>query len=360
MLSLTWQGALAWRLRRHLLDPVGSTSAAEVVDALGAVAAQLDPAAAELGIRLRRQASLPGDVQRAVGDGWLIRTFAFRGAVHLMTPDQATPHLALGAASRMWERPSWQSHYRLPASDWPDLRSVVREALADGPLTRRQLAAAVGADPRFEHLASAFTDPSATFLKPFAWQGDLSLGSSSGELTLQALDSSPRWTGLPDLDAAGRRAIKLYLRAYGPASEDNLHYWLSEGLGVRRALVGHWISRLGDRLTTVEVEGEPRMVLADDLQELVGTPPTSAVRLLPKYDQWVLGPGTADAHVVPPSLRPEVSRGANLIVSAGVVAGTWSMRGADVVLTWWAGAQEPLRADLDAEIERLGALSSAR
>ena len=35
---------------------------------------------------------------------------------------------------------------------------------------------------------------------------------------------------------------------------------------------------------------------------------TTAMRLLPGYDQWVLGPGTADAHVVPPARRTLVSR----------------------------------------------------
>jgi len=46
----------------------------------------------------------------------------------------------------------------------------------------------------------------------------------------------------------------------------------------------------GDRLRTVEVDAQPRLVLREDLDELAATPATQAVRLLPKYDQWVLGP----------------------------------------------------------------------
>ena len=117
MLSLSWLGALAWRMRRQLLDPVGATSTADVVSTLGAVASQLDPAAAELGVRTRRQRSRPGDVARALDGGRIIRTFAFRGATHLMTPDEAGVYLALRAASRMWERPSWQSHYQLTPAE---------------------------------------------------------------------------------------------------------------------------------------------------------------------------------------------------------------------------------------------------
>lgn len=357
MISVPWPQALAWRMRRQLLDPVGSTAADGVVGALGAVAAQLDPTASELGIRTRQQSSGPGDVARALDEGRLIKTFAFRGATHLMTPEQAGVHLALRLSSRMWERPGWQSFYELGPRDWPALREAVREALADGPMTRAELAAAVTAHPRFAHLTSAFTDPSATFLKPLAWHGDVCLAPPRDRhMTVQRLDANPRWAGVPELDDAGPLAIEAYLRAYGPASPENLHYWLGEGLGVRRGLIRRWLDGLGDRLATVEVDGEPRWVLHEDADELAATPPTGAVRLLPKYDQWVLGPGTADTHVVPSSLRSEVSRGANLVVVGGVVAGTWSLAGDRVVTSWAAGGTLPTEGDLDGEVERLAGL----
>jgi hypothetical protein len=221
-------------------------------------------------------------------------------------------------------------------------------------MTRADLGAAVAAHPRFRHLASAFTDPSGTFIKPFAWQGDLSLGPHrDGQMTLQRLDRNPRWTGLPDVADAGRRAIEAYLRTYGPASPQNLHYWLGEGLGVRRTLIREWTARLGDRLCTVEVDGEPRLVLRDDVGDLAATRPTGAVRLVPKFDQWVLGPGTADVRVVPATVRSDVSRGANLTLVGGVVAGTWALTNDAVATSWSPDADKPARDDLDTEIARL-------
>lgn len=357
VLTTTWPDALAWRLRRHHLDPVGRGSVAEVVGDLVAVAAQLDPAVAELGLRLRRRTSVPGDVARAVADGTLVRSFAFRGAVHLMTPASAAVHLALRASSRMWERPSWQTFYRLAPDDWPALRAAVRDALADGPLTRTALARAVTADLRFAHLGPAFTDPAVTFLKPLAWQGDLCLApSADGELTLRRVDTLPGWPGVPALDEAGPRAVEAYVRAYGPASTDNLRYWLVEGLGVRRALVPGWVEGLGDRLVTVEVDGEPRLVHRDDVDALAaarGRAP--ALRLLPKYDPWVLGPGTADPRVVPTALRPDVSRGAHLVVAGGVVVGTWALTRGEVTVT--ASDGRVPRDELDAEAARVATLA---
>src|SRR4029453_13555232 len=162
-------------MRRQLLDPVGTEPVAGVVRRLCAVPAQFDTAA-ELAIGARREGFRPGEVARALAAGRIIKTFAFRGATHLMTPEDGGAYLALRAASRMWGLPCWQSFSGLTPADWPLLREVVREALAEGPLTRDELGAAVTARPRFRHLGFAFGDGSGTLLKPLAWHGDMSFG----------------------------------------------------------------------------------------------------------------------------------------------------------------------------------------
>src|SRR5262249_7858086 len=101
MLSLDWSQALAWRMRQQLLDPIGTESAAGVVHHLGAMPAQPD-AAADLAVRTRCARSRSGEVARALAEGQIIMTYAFRGATHLMTPEDAGVYLALRAASRMW------------------------------------------------------------------------------------------------------------------------------------------------------------------------------------------------------------------------------------------------------------------
>ena len=126
-------------MRQQLLDPVGSGSVADVVRRLGAVPAT-PHAAAELAVGARRSRHRPGDVARALADGRLIKTFAFRGATHLLTPEDGGVYLALRAASRMWELPSWQSFYGLPPSDWPHLREAVRDEHLFNPLLLENLA----------------------------------------------------------------------------------------------------------------------------------------------------------------------------------------------------------------------------
>jgi hypothetical protein len=343
-------------MRRQLLDPLGTQSVAGVVSRLCCIPAQ-DDAAAELAIRARRERSRPGEVARALVDGRIIKTFAFRGATHLLTPEDGGAYLALRSASRMWELPSWERFYGLAPSDWPAFREAVRDALAGGPMTREELGAAITARPKFRHLGSALTGENRTLLKPLAWQGDMSFGPPrDGRATFQRLDRNPHWAGIPDLDKAGMQAVEAYFRAYGPATPSHVHYWLGEGLSAGRKRIQSWLADSGERLAAVEIEGESAYVLREDLDELVATPATTAVRLLPGLDQWVLGPGTADTHVVPRARRTLVSRKANIVIVGGVVSGTWSATHDQVVVAWFAEAGPPPRDALEEEVGRLATI----
>jgi hypothetical protein len=352
-MPISWPQALAWRLRRHLLDPVGTLSVHDVVQRLGAVPATPETGA-ELAVAVRRTGSRAGEVAEALARGRLLRTYAFRGAAHLLTPEDGGVPLALRASSRMWERKSWESYYDLRASDWPDFRACVRESLADGPQTREQLAAVLEQQPRFAHLAPFVTEGSDTLLKPLAWQGDLCFGPSrDGRATLQSLQQVPGWAGLPDTEEAGPRAVESYLATYGPTTPAHVQYWLGEGLGAGRRPIQGWLAGLGDRLAEVTVDGRPSVMLREDLDELESTRPTTSVRLLPGYDQWVLGPGTKEDCIVPPAHRPAVTRRANLVISGGVLVGTWALREGRLTVSCFDEVDPPDPALLDAEVARV-------
>jgi len=354
--TVSWPQALAWRLARQGLDPIGDASVEEVVRGLGAIQAQHD-AGSELSIRVRQTRSEPGEVARALADGRLIKTFAFRGATHLMTPEDAGIYLALRASSRMWELPSWRSYYGLEPSDWPAFRGVVRDALEDGPMTVKELGAVVTSHAAFAHLGFAFGEGKGSLVKPLAWLGEMSFGPPrDGQATFQRLVGNPRWAGIPELEDAGPRAVERYLGTYGPTTPGHLRYWLGEGLGAGGKRIQAWIDVLGDRLAPVDVEGEACIVLAADLGALLAASPSTAVRLLPSYDQWVLGPGTADPHVVPPAHRTPVSRGATVVLVGGVVSGTWSTSRDGIKIDWFREAPRHAPEDVEAEVVRIGAL----
>ncbi len=343
-------------MRRHLLEPVGKESVAGVVGRLGAVPA-MDEGLAELAVRMRRTRSRRGEVARALGEGRIIKSFAFRGATHYLSPEDGGAYLALRASGRQWERRSWQDYYELRPTDWPAFRETVREALTGGPMTVGELGAAVTRRAAYRHLRPVFDDGAGTLVKPLTWQGDMSFGPPrDGKHTFQRLDDNPRWAGVWDFDQAGPHAITSYVRAYGPATAGHIHYWLGEGLSVSRKRLDSWLTTLEDRLEAVDVEGTAAYVLGEDVDELVAARPTDAVRLLPGHDQWVIGPSTRDAHIVPPSRRALVTRKANLVVAGGVVSGTWSVKGGDVKASWFGEQGKPPRKALEQEVARLATL----
>jgi hypothetical protein len=350
---MTWAKALGWRLGRQLLDRTTSVSVVDVVGRLGAVPAWPDPTA-ELAVGARRAAGRSGDLARAFESGELVKAFVFRGATHYLAPRDAGDYLALRASSKMWELPSWVSYYGLAPEDWPRFREYVRNALAEGPLTRTELAAALGRSSRYRHLRGHVLDGNDTLLKPLTWQGDMGLGPTrDGEVTFLRLDAVPGWGGIPDPGEAGPRVVQAYFRTFGPATPEQVGEWLGPGLGVKRKVIAGWLDGLSDRLATVAIEGERALALREDLDELEASRASTAVRLLPGRDPWVMGPGTDDPHVVPQARREPVSRSANLVVARGVVAGTWTIRDERLSVTWFGESGRVPRAALAEECARL-------
>ena len=86
--KVTWPQALAWRLERHMLRPLGNGAAEDVVRRLCGVQAQV-ASSADLAVRLRQKRSHAGEVARALAEGRLIKTWAMRGTLHLFTPEDA-------------------------------------------------------------------------------------------------------------------------------------------------------------------------------------------------------------------------------------------------------------------------------
>jgi hypothetical protein len=339
--SVTWPQALAWRMGRHLLDPVGSESVAEVVRRLGAVLS-MDESLAELAVRTRRTTSQPGELAQALAEGTVIKAFAFRGSMHYLSPEDGGIYLALRSAGRQWELPSWVEYYRLAPQDWPDFRAAVRDALSDGPLTIAELGDVVTRRRAYRHLKQVFADGAGILIKPLTWQGDMGFGPpKDGQHTFQRLDRNPRWTGIPDLDDAGPRAVTAYCRTYGPATVDHLHYWLGNGLSAGRKRLDGWISQLDDELVPVGVGGTTAYVVREDVDSLAAARPSEAVRMLPGHDQWVMGPGTKDVHVTPQARRDAITRKANPLIAGGVVCGTWKRTGDELTISWQVGGRRP-------------------
>jgi hypothetical protein len=354
---ISWPQALGWRMGRQLLDPVGDLSTVEVVRRLGGVQSQV-ASSAELAVRVRRATSRAGEVSQALAEGRLIKTWAMRGALHLLTPEEGGAFLSMLAAGRSWELPSWQRYFGMQTKHWDRMRTVVREALAAKPLTREELIAAIVAERELSHLGDELRSGWGTLFKPLAFQGDLCYGPSQGSrVTFTRPDlASAAWAGVPEPDDAAPSVIRAYLAAYGPATSDQIRNWLARGRVSIRRLRG-WVAALGDQLAEVDVDGDAAWVRAEDLDGLAAARPGTAVRLLPGFDAYVLGPGTDDGRIVTAARRAAVSRQSGwispVVVDGGVVAGIWKLDREIVRVSWFGEAGRVPRGAIGGEVDRL-------
>jgi hypothetical protein len=346
-------------MRRQLVEPIGVLGIVETVRALAGVQAQV-ASSAELAVALRRQSPRPGEVEQQLAERQLMRTWAMRGTLHLLAPEDAGAYLALVGALRTWERPAWQRNFGVTAAEIEQLAETVSDVLADRVLEREQLideiAARAGNRNLDEHLRSGW----GAVLKPLAWLGLLCNGpNQAGRVTFTSPQTwLPSWRGLPNPDEAAQIAIPAYLRAYGPATTEAFDAWLTRGSS-RKADIRRWFGSIDDKLVTVNVEGHTAYLLANDLDELWDLTPSRAVRLLAGFDQYLLGPGTSDPRIVAPARRKQVSKAAGwispVVLEGGRVAGVWDLDGDTVAVTVFEEAA-PVDSDgLDAEAARLGA-----
>lgn len=359
-MRITWGQALAWRLQRQFLAEPSTGDAVDVVHRLCGVQAQV-PVTARLAVAIRLEsatgtAGTTGttgamgqddgagpdddtgrDVAAALAGRRLLRTWAMRGTLHLLTADTAADHLALLAAARTWEKGSWQRAFA-DAATMARLAELVPQALDGEPLTREELVAAVAGEAHDAALAEQLRSGWSTLLKPLSWQGLLCQGPGRGNrVTFTRPDRwVPDWRGLPEPDAAAATVLRGYLAAYGPATPEGFDQWLLRGAS-RRADLRRWFAELGDDAVRVDVDGRQAYVLTEHADELAATRPTSVAHLLPAFDQWVLGPGTTDTAVVPAEHRADVSRAggwiAPVLLVGGRVAGTWEQDGGSIRVT---------------------------
>ena len=356
-LRVSWPQALCWRLGRQFVHPVGTKPAIDVARRLGGVQAQV-ASSAELAIRLRQQHSRPGEVGEALADGSLIKTWGMRGTLHLFAADEAGQYLALLAAGRSWESPAWQRYFGLSASQIEGMRDVVRGILDGRVLTREEVNAQIVTASGYEHLGSELKSGWGTLFKPLAWQGDICFGPSRGTRVTFARPEqvSPLWRPLPPTEEAARLVFLRYFEAYGPATPAHVRNWLARGrVSVKQQRA--WFATVVDEVTKIDVEGEEMYVRTKDVDPLAATKVTDSVRLLGGFDEWVLGPGTDDPHLIPSKRRAAVSRAAGwiapIVVVGGVVSGTWSTDASRIAVEWFNESGRPPLAKLESEVDRL-------
>lgn len=303
----------------QLLHRPAGLSAGDVVRWLGAVQAQ-DITSAYLAFRARSATLRLTDVEQAWQSREIVRTWGPRGTLHFVHADDLpwmhalTCRSVTGTLRRLAEEGVTDD----------DPLGLIEHALAgQGPLTRAELE---------ERLAGRAKGQGIVHLVALAaHHGRAVLGPPRGgkPTYVHAAD----WLGAPvaperDRERALRELALRYRQAHRPATPEDLAAW--SGLPLSDARAAWRLARTG-----------------------TGPAPTeeSTVRLLPAFDEYLLGWRSRDA-VVPPGHARAVHPGGGLlrpvVLVGSTVAGTWTRKGADVTVTPFTGIPaDSLQAEID-------------
>ncbi|HLZ68312.1 MAG TPA: winged helix DNA-binding domain-containing protein [Dehalococcoidia bacterium] len=288
----------------------------QIVSWLGAMQAQ-DYAGALWSIGLRLPAATIAQVEQAVGDRQVVRTWALRGTLHFVAAADMRWLLALLAPRNIARSARRQRQLELDEAVFALSRAAVEAALAGGgPLTRATLlqslerAGVSTAGQRGYHI-----------LWRLANDGVICFGPSAGtQQTFVLLDEWLPATTAFDREQAIGELARRYFTSHGPATLRDFTWW--SGLSAGEARAGLDLVKPG--LTGDDVDGQACWFA--DSAPIAGTTEPSTY-LLPGFDEYLLGYADRGA-VLAPAHAPRIVPGGNgiffpTVVIDGRVAGTW-------------------------------------
>lgn len=304
MLKLTWPQAAAWRMRRqHLIDRAPSAQMLAVASRLCGLQAQV-MSSAELTLWARVENLDRQAVQAALWqDRTLIKTWAMRGTLHLL-PAAELPlwHAALGTSPRFLRAAAWQNYFGISIDQLDQLTAAIGAALEGNLLTREELAQEVSRLVGPELGAKIAQGSWGTVLRPAAFAGHLCFGPSIGQRVRFTRPDTWLAAKLPcaDPQQATAEVTRRFLAAYGPATFQDLGRWWNGGAV---SIARQWIASLGEEVTPVDLEGTQAWMLTAQVRELRDLPPVRVVRLLPGFDQYVIGASHHAERLLPAGLK---------------------------------------------------------
>ena len=354
MRELTWGQVIGRRFARSSLARYAPrTKLVEIVRGTPLIQAQV-LAAAELCLSARVRGLTRPRLRNALyAERTLVRTWALRGTLHLVPADEAALWAAAAIGQRpYWETPTWLTEYGLTRRKVTALITAIGGELQGRCLTRSELATAVEGRLGWTHplLRSGY----GQLWHPAAMTGSLCFGPpKGGNVTFVRADE---WLGgwpQVESDGARREILRRYLHTFGPARPVDFATWS----GVQPAAARRLFAEV--ELEQVRVEGTKAFVLPGDTSFRA---PRPSVRLLPRYDAYVIGsrprqpimpPAVEQRVKADPKGRLESVTGMQPIVVNGVVTGLWTRRGAKIQLEQIIPLPTSLKDELASEIDRI-------
>jgi hypothetical protein len=164
----------------------------------------------------------------------------------------------------------------------------------------------------------------------------------------------------PDPVQASSKVFRRFLETFGPVPREELARWWA---GVSPAGAEKVVRAMGDEVMPVHIGGTEAWMFTEHVDGLRSAGPTRTVRLLPAFDQYVIGSTKHVVDLMPGGFRDRVHRKAGwvspVLAVDGRLEGIWSHEraGRRIAVTVEPFTKQPawVRKGVAAEAERLAA-----
>ena len=283
---------------------------------LGALQAQ-DYSGALWSIGLRMARGTEHDIEAAIADHTIVRTWPLRGTLHFVAAQDVRWLLALLTPRVIAQAAGRYRQLELDEATFARSKELFAKALQGGKqLTREEMQGLLE-----QANIATIGQRGYHILARSAQDGVICFGVPRGkQQTFTLLDEWAPPTPTLARDEALAELARRYFASHGPATVQDLLRWA--GLTTAEAKTG--LAAAGKGLRHETVEGRVYWLTEDSPNQIDGPP---AAHLLPGFDEYLLGYGDRSA-VLDPAYAQRICPGGNgvfnpTIVIDGRVAGAW-------------------------------------
>ncbi len=282
-----------------------------------------DFSAAKWAVGVRGPGMTAADVDSALSDGTIVRSWPLRGTLHMTAAEDLPWILALTSARTIASAATRHAGLGLDSKTFGHATEIVQRHLVRGhALTREEL---------LTEFQQAGIETSGQrgyhILWRLAQDGTICFGPPRGKQQTFVLLGD--WVKHPlryDREEALGELARRYFDGHGPATERDLAWWAK--LTLKDARIGIAIAHR--HLAEITIGGERYLMAAEAEERLSHVTVARQVVLLPGFDEYLLGYADRSAVLAAQHSQRIVPGGngvfAPMLVVNGRVAGTWRRR----------------------------------